>query len=55
MAYARFWWRNLREKDLLGDPSVDGRKIVKLFFWNWGVWIWTGLSWLRKETVDGHL
>jgi hypothetical protein len=23
--YTGFWWRNLRQKYHLGDPSVDGR------------------------------
>jgi len=28
-AYTRFWWGNLRERDHLGDPGVDGRIIVR--------------------------
>jgi hypothetical protein len=24
-----FWWRNLRERDPLEDPGVDGRIILK--------------------------
>jgi len=24
-ANTRFWWGNLRERDYLGDPEVDGR------------------------------
>jgi hypothetical protein len=24
-----FWWRNLRERDHLGDPGVDGRIILR--------------------------
>jgi hypothetical protein len=24
-----FWWGNLRERDLLGDPGVDGRIILR--------------------------
>jgi len=27
-AYTGFWWGNLRERDYLGDPSVDGSKYV---------------------------
>ena len=28
-AYTGFWWGNLREKDLLGYPDVDGRIILR--------------------------
>jgi len=27
-AYTGFWWRNLRERDYLEDPVVDGRIIL---------------------------
>jgi hypothetical protein len=27
-----FWWGNLRERDHLGDPDVDGRIILRLIF-----------------------
>jgi len=34
------WWRNLREKDHLEDPGVEGRIILSVIFWKWdGVWI----------------
>jgi len=33
-----FWWGNLRERDQLGDPSVDGRIILRWIFRKWGVW-----------------
>jgi hypothetical protein len=26
-AYTGFWWGNMRERDRLGDPGVDGRII----------------------------
>jgi hypothetical protein len=28
--YSGFWWRNLSERDHLGDPGVDGRIILRL-------------------------
>ena len=28
-AYAGFSWRNLRERDHVGDPGVDGRMILR--------------------------
>jgi len=53
-AYAGFWWGNLRERDHLGDPGIDGRVILR--------WIcrkcdgvWTGLIWLRTGTGGAHL
>jgi len=27
-----FWWENLRERDHLGDPGVDGSKILRWIF-----------------------
>jgi len=31
-AYTGFWWGKLMERDYLGDPGVDGRKILRWFF-----------------------
>jgi len=30
-----FWWGNLRERDYLEDPDVDGRLILKGVFKKW--------------------
>jgi hypothetical protein len=53
-ACIRFWCGNLRERDHWGDPGVDGRIILRWIFRKWDV-VWTGLSWVRKKTGDGHL
>jgi hypothetical protein len=31
----RFWWGNLRERDRLEDPRVDGRLILRWIFRKW--------------------
>ena len=36
-AYTGFWWENLRERDRLGDPGVDGRIILRWIFRKWDV------------------
>ena len=53
-AYTGFWWGNLRERDHLGDPSVDGRIILRWIFRKWDVRLGkrssspvTGLEWPR--------
>ena len=50
-----FWWGNLRERDLLGDPAVDGRIILRWIFRKWDMGVWTGSSWLRIGTVGRHM
>ena len=33
--YIGFWWGNLRERDCLGDPGIDGRIILRWIFRKW--------------------
>ena len=49
-AYTGVWWGNLRERDRLGDPGVDGRLILRWIFRKWDVGLWTEWSWLRIGT-----
>jgi len=53
--YRGFWWGNLGERDHLGDPSADGRIILRCIIRKWDVGIWTGFIWLRIGTGGGHL
>jgi hypothetical protein len=50
-----FWWGNLKERDHLREPGVDGSKILRRILGKWNVGVWTGSSWLRIETDGGHL
>ena len=53
--YIGFWWGNLRERDHLEDPGLDGRIILHWIFRKWDVRVWSGSNWLRIGTVGGHL
>jgi hypothetical protein len=53
-AYTVFCWENLRERDHLGDPDVDGRTILRCIFRKWDVEVWTGSSWFRIGQVVGN-
>jgi hypothetical protein len=48
-------WGNLRERNQLDDPGVNGRLILSWIFRKWDVWAWTGSIWLRIGTGGGHL
>ena len=50
-----FWWGNMRERDHLEDPGIDGRILLRWIFRKWAVGVWTGSSWLRIETGGGAL
>jgi len=52
--YAGFWLGNLRERNHLEDPSLDGR-IFRWLFRKWDVGAWTGSIWLRIGTDGEHL
>jgi hypothetical protein len=53
--YTGFGWGNLRDRDHLKDPGVDGRIILRWIFRKCDVGVWTGLSWVRIGTGGGHL
>jgi hypothetical protein len=52
---AGFWWGNLRERDHLEDPGIDGRRILRWIFRKWDVGVWTGSIWPKIGTGDEHL
>jgi hypothetical protein len=53
--YTVFWWGNVKERDNLEDPGVDGRVILKWIFRKWDMGAWTGSIWPRIGTCGGHL
>ena len=54
-AYTGVWWRNLREREHLGDQSVGGRIILRWIFKQRDAVVWTGSSLLRIGTGGLHL
>jgi len=53
--YLGFWWGNLRKRDHLEGPSVDGKIILKRMFIKWDGKAWIGLMWLRTRTGGAFL
>jgi hypothetical protein len=51
----RVWWVNLRERNHLVDPVVDGRIILRWILRKWDVGVCNGSSWLRIGTGGGQL
>jgi len=53
--YTGFWWGNLRKRDHLENPGVDGRIILRWVFRKWNVGAWIGSLWLRIWISGRHL
>jgi hypothetical protein len=53
--YTGFWWGNLRERDHLEEPGVDGRIILRWIFRKWDVRVWIKSIWLRIGTGGRQL
>jgi hypothetical protein len=53
--YSGFWLGNLRERDHLEDPGVEGRIIIRWIFRKRDMRAWTGSMWFRIQTGGGHL
>jgi len=50
-----FWWENLRERNHLEDPNVDGRIVLKWVLKKCVGGTYTGFVWLWIGTRGGLL
>jgi hypothetical protein len=53
--YTGFWGENLRERDHLGDPGIEGRFVLRWILREWYVGACTGSRWLRIRRGGTHL
>jgi hypothetical protein len=51
--YIRFGWGNLRERDHLEDPGIDGI-LLKWVFKKWDGGTWIRLIWIGKGQVESN-
>ena len=52
--YTGFWWGNLKERDYIEDPGIDGRIILRWIFRRWDAGAWTGLGKVANTCKCGN-